>query len=120
MSSNSAVEIRKSAGHLKNDKHEGSAVFADLYADLCRTRTPRSYMRGGPRNLPAFTHDELLHALKQMAPGKAADSTGVVAEMLKVKCDELHDLSLEMFSDIFRGDRRGVLKADPMVRKRVI
>ena len=77
-------------------------------------------MRGGPRNLPAFTHDELLHALKQMGPGKAADGTGVVAEMLKVKCDELHDLSFEMFSDIFRGDRRGVLKADPMVRKRVI
>ena len=43
---------------------------------------------------------ELEHALSLMKNGKARDTSGLIAEMLKTKCEQLQTMILDLFNDI--------------------
>ena len=46
-----------------------------------------------------FTKRELQAALSKMKNGKAADTQGIIAEMLETACEQLLRLMLELFND---------------------
>ena len=54
-----------------------------------------------------FTKKELTEALSKMSRGKAADDSGIVAEMLKQGNRALLDAILNLFNDIVVGSQAG-------------
>ena len=98
------VEVQASDGDLKNDKADIAEVFAQFYEDLYRSKFNLSkldvYEHKGSETIAPFTINELTAALKQMKGGKACDTTGICAEMLKVDCPFLHEVILSVFNDV--------------------
>eukprot|EP00973_Karenia_brevis_P017673 2427123-Karenia_brevis.AAC.1 len=55
---------------------------------------------GDESRVRAFSMIELTDALKNMGSNKAADSNGIVAELLKLAGEPLWDILLDVFNDI--------------------
>ena len=69
-----------------DSRQEIADVFAEFYADLFAARNGTGgtgWADGGWPAVPAFTEAEVRDALKRMKCGKAADKSGLVAELLK-------------------------------------
>ena len=72
-------------------------VFTLLY---CFIIPPRQPAHRSPSDIAPFTLPELEAALKKMKAGKASDSEGVAAEMLKIDCVILWDRILDLLNDV--------------------
>ena len=53
-----------------------------------------------PPAVAAFALSELRAALRRMKPGKAKDSSGIAAEMLKIDCPVLQAIVLGLFNEV--------------------
>ena len=97
-------------GRLQRDLADVFATFYEhLYQDTHKHHShnpPPSNMTTNQNNdhdnndnstshIPPFTRHELQKSLKQMKDGKAADSNGIVAEMLKAGGDTLKEVLLD-------------------------
>ena len=96
------------AGQDQHSKAGISEVFATFYEQLYRSNleplpTDRS-VNAHCAKAEAFTKKDLQTALRKMKSGKAKDSSGIVAEMVKYGGDILHDAILCLFNDILRED----------------
>ncbi len=93
-------------GEEKDERKSIAEVFAAFYEDLYRSRQSKQVRAnvGTRKNLPKFSMEELKDSLKMMKRGKAKDSQGVVAEMLKDGGDDLLECILDMFNDLLGPD----------------
>ena len=100
-------EIRGSDGSLSNTQSDIAEVFALFYEELYKCRDAAQSSRTDDAKhstvIPPFTIEDLRSSLRQMSIGKAADCSGVVAEMLKVDCPVLHPLILDFFNDLLKS-----------------
>ena len=88
---------------MQNLPGEVIACFDEHLYKSCRTGNGADvYRSSGVNTIPAFTLEELHVALKQMRRGKAADTSGISAEMLVMDCPALLDIILEVFNDVLR------------------
>jgi len=98
------VEIKDSKGMVHSDQRSIAEVFACFYEDLYRSRSQEH--QAEPEHvdehlcIPPITIEELRTALKRMKKGKAKDKAGIVAEMLQADCLELHNLIVDLFTDV--------------------
>ena len=85
--------MRDHDGNLTHEKEDIAEIFATFYEDLYASRNRHhgaaTYSRDCTQTIAPFTREELHACLKQMSLGKAADSLGITAEMLKVDCELL-------------------------------
>jgi hypothetical protein len=96
-------------GCVHEDPHEISEAFACFYEDLFRSNSPDKSStrssRTSTRSIHPFSLLELSAALKAMKAGKAHDTTGLAAEMLKVECALLRIMILDLFNDVLMTGR---------------
>ena len=88
------VEVEGEDGQLRRERSEIAEVFASFYEDLYKStitggEQSMSSFQNRCSGIPPFNLAELKHALKQMKNCKAADSTGLIAEMLKTNRERL-------------------------------
>ena len=106
-------------GHKHSDQDGIAEVFASFYEKLY---TGRKIVKGpdtARTQLQPFTRKELPDALSRMSKGKAADDSGIVAEMLKQGNKTLLDAVLNLFNDIVVGGK-GIPSKWKMTRLTVI
>ena len=99
----SITEVTDCNGHPCRSKSEIAEVFAQFYEELYRSRCPnppRQPAHRSPSDIAPFTLPELEAALKKMKAGKASDSEGIAAEMLKIDCVILRDRILDLLNDV--------------------
>ena len=99
------VEMEDEHGHKHSDQDGIAEVFASFYEKLY---TGRKIVKGpdtARTQLQPFTRKELTDALSRMSKGKAADDSGIVAEMLKQGNKTLLDAILNLFNDIVVGGK---------------
>ena len=101
----SIVEITDKHGTACRSKAEIAEVFADFYESLYKSRRPAQpacthQASSNTASIPPFTLTELRAALRKMKPGKARDTSGIAAEMLKIECPVLQDLVLDLFNEV--------------------
>lgn len=94
-------------GLLQHGRQEIVDVFADFYGDLYAAQkvgaTAEESWRSGPCDaVPEFTMEEIRQELKQMSKNKAADSTGLVIEMLQEGSDLLMQTILDIFNQLLK------------------
>ena len=78
-------------------------TFADVFEEIYKSSAPpHQVQREMISQIPVFTIDEFMEALKHMKNGKCADSEGVVVEMIKHGSDLLHQTILSMFNEMLR------------------
>ena len=78
-------------------------MLATFYEELHKSRgrrLPHQVHGHSGRTISAFSHEELLDALKGLRRGKAKDTSGITAEMSKVDCAALHTAILDLFNDV--------------------
>ena len=88
------VEVQGEDGRVRREWSEIAQVLASFYESLYEStivpgvdlRPTAEHRRNG---IPPFSLAELKIALKQTRNGKAGDSAGLIAEMLKTSCDRL-------------------------------
>ena len=104
--STSIVEMKSGGGLICTEKSDIAEVFACFYEELFRSRRTAAteYTQAGTSSVSAFTMEELQTALASMRNGRACDTAGVRAEMLKVKCPILHETILALFNDVIQPD----------------
>eukprot|EP00959_Pyramimonas_sp_CCMP1952_P154531 3232695-Pyramimonas_sp.AAC.1 len=98
--------MQSAPGEHVHDRRGIADVFADFYASLYSqptgpeldSSTPGGTEEGG--TIPPFTDDELRHGLQQLKTGKAADTSGIAAEMLKYGGEALRNALRNLFNDI--------------------
>ena len=113
------VEMEDEHGHKHSDQDGIAEVFASFYEKLY---TGRKTVKGpvtARTQLKPFTREELTDALSKMSKGKAADDSGIVAEMLKHGNKALLDAILNLFNDIVVGGQ-GIPSKWKMTRLTVI
>ena len=107
-SNRSISEIVDANGVPQQCNEDIAEVFACFYENLYKTtrdnRSAGTYAAIGEGIIPSFTLKELQGALKQMRLGRARDMSGIVVEMLKLDCEPLHALILEVFNDVLSPD----------------
>jgi hypothetical protein len=96
--------VRDAAGEAKYDRQEIVDVFAQFYEALYAKRTTatpreRDCSRTSSR-IPRITWEEVRAQLATMKNGKAADSAGIVAEMVKVGGTRLYEVLASLFNEI--------------------
>ena len=99
------VEMEDEHGHKHSDQAGIAEVFASCYEKLY---TGKKTVKGPDTTrtqLQPFTQKELTEALKKMSKGKAADDSGIVAEMLKQGNSALLDAILNLFNDVVVGGK---------------
>ena len=99
----SIVEVTDCNGDPCRSKSEIAEVFAQFYEELYRSRCPDPPLLHAQRStssIPPFTVLELTAALKRIKAGKARDSEGIAAEMLKINCAILRARILELLNDV--------------------
>ena len=99
----SIVEVLDIHGKSCRSKSEIVGVFATFYEELYRSRrTDQSqhHSQSNSSSIPPFSVGELRAALKKMKVGKARDSEGIAAEMLKIDCEALQHLIVELFNEV--------------------
>ena len=100
----SIVEITDSSGVARRSKGEIAEVFAQFYEQLYKSRhsatTSDQTAPESPQCIPPFTSAELGAALRKMKTGKASDSSGIAAEMLKIDCPILQEMVLDLFNEV--------------------
>ena len=87
-------------------------VFASFYEALYQQKgeatahtTPApSATQRDTNPIPSFTPTELDKGIKQLKNGKAADSAGIVAEMIKQGGPRLRDVLLSLYNDVILPD----------------
>ena len=77
------VEMEDEHGHKHSDQAGIAEVFASFYEKLYTGKKTVKGPDTARTQLQLFTQKELTEALKKMSKGKAADDSGIVAEMLK-------------------------------------
>ena len=91
-------------GKLKTDRASITEVFALFYEELYRSRADKPSAAQERENvemkIPKFDANELTIALKSLKKGKARDSKGFVAEMLKVGGVRLRDILLQLMNAV--------------------
>ena len=98
------IGMKDSNGLLKHDKASIVEVFAQFYEDLYRSRRnpasacPGSKLDAVSSGVPKFDAEELESGLRSLKSGKAKDSKGFVAEMLKVGSSKLRKVLLELMN----------------------
>ena len=93
-----------SGGQEVRSKQGIADVFASFYEQMyaCRGQQTAHAAGQAPVTLEApCTSDELQAALLSMKNGKAKDTSGIIAEMLKVASKSLLDAVLTLFNDVF-------------------
>ena len=93
-------------GHKHSDQAGIAEVFASFYEKLYTGKKTVKGPDTARTQLQPFTQKELTEALKKMSKEKAADDSGIVAEMLKPGNSALFDAILNLFNDIVVGGHR--------------
>ena len=97
------VEMEDERGHKHSDQAGIAEVFASFYEKLYTgQKTVKGPDTARTQQQP-LTKKELTEALNKMSKGKAADDSGIVAEMLKQGNSALLDAILNLFNDIVVG-----------------
>ena len=98
------VELTDKNGTACRSKAEIAEVFVDFYECLYKSRHPAAEAEqvdpAPPPAVPPFALSELRAALRRMKPGKAKDSSGIAAEMLKIDCPVLQTMVLDLFNEV--------------------
>eukprot|EP00959_Pyramimonas_sp_CCMP1952_P205669 4301053-Pyramimonas_sp.AAC.1 len=91
-------------GRTLNDRQSIADVFATFYEQLYQDTRSAAHAATRPDTppIPAFTNSEIEHALKGLKSNKAADTEGIVAEMLKSGGKALRYILLDLFNRILR------------------
>ena len=91
-------------GELQNNRDDIVNVFADFYADLYRTRECNSPPHFVLNDIVSerISLDDVRKQLHAMASRKAADSKGIVAELLKHSSDKLLEAIALLFEDVVK------------------
>ena len=97
------VEMEDERGHKHSDQAGIAEVFASFYEKLYTGQKTVKGPDTARTQLQPFTQKELTEALKKMSKEKAADDSGIVAEMLKQGNSALLDAILNLFNDIVVG-----------------
>ena len=113
------VEMEDEHGHKHSDQDGIAEVFASFYEKLYTGRKTVKGPDTARTQLQPFTRKELTDALSRMSKGKAADDSGIVAEMLKQGNKALLDAILNLFNDIVVGGQ-GIPSKWKMTRLTVI
>jgi hypothetical protein len=94
------------------NEHFEQEGIAEVFASFCehlyagRDSRPRHAARTTSHaTITPFTMKELLDSLRKMQTGKAADTSGIVAEMLKQDTPVLHSAILDLFNDVLTLSR---------------
>ena len=103
--SNKAKELITSMtnadGQIEYGRQSITNVFATFYEQLYKDTDKASYTPAAhTRAIPPFTTTELHKSLRQLKTGKAADCSGIAAEMLKSGGDVLHQTLLSLYNAI--------------------
>ena len=111
--------MTSSTGEAEAGRQSIADIFASFYEDLCRQRH-RQYPPANPNNDSAtattddntatpnnntdqirpFTMDELRSSIKQLRNGKCKDTSGIVAEMIKLGGARPDDHLLQLYNDV--------------------
>ena len=97
------VEMEDEHGHKHSDQDGIAEVFASFHEKLYTGQKTVKGPDTARTQLQPFTQKELTEALTKMSKGKAADDSGIVAEMLKQGNSALVDAILNLFNDIVVG-----------------
>jgi len=95
-------------GQFQQDRQSIADVFATFYEQLYNDTQKHTDNGHQPwrddkgNHIPAFTKQELHKALRQLKNGKAADSNGIVAEMLKTGESTLREVLLNLYNTILQ------------------
>ena len=96
--------MRNSHGEICYGREEIANVFADFYAELYRLRCQEPddvlEMEASLAQMQPVTVSEIREQLKGMANKKAADSKGIVVELLKESSDHFLELIATIFTDV--------------------
>ena len=92
-------------GQTQHNRQSIADVFATFYEQLYKDSdkhndTTQTHNENNDDRIPAFTAQELGKALGQLKTGKAADSNGIVAEMLKAGGHTLREVLLNLYNAI--------------------
>lgn len=102
-----SIESMKDGHGTAHSSKEGIAeVFAMFYENLYDSKRPSGLQHSRGDTSPAappFTTEELLRALRRLKNGKAKDCQGIVAEMLKLGGEKLHESILTVSNDVCKG-----------------
>jgi hypothetical protein len=101
------VQMMDKHGTTQTNRMSIANVFATFYEELYSRRvTEDAYEATGQvegDNVPAFTENELLKALRSLKNGKCKDTAGIRAEMLKNIGDGTRKVLLDLFNSILQG-----------------
>ena len=94
-------------GQTQHNRQSIADVFATFYEHLYKdsdkhSDTTQTHNDNTDDCIPAFTSQELGKALGQLKTGKAADSNGIVAEMLKTGGYTLREALLHLYNAIIQ------------------
>ena len=78
-------------------------VFAQFYENLFAPTEGATPVIEDAQNLPPITVDEVRNQIKHLRTNKAADTKGVVAEMLKAGGEIFVQVVAELFDDVLHG-----------------
>ena len=99
------------SGNVRSNRQEIVDVFADFYEELYKAREElvvdgNEERRWGTHfEIPSVTVEEIDQHVRKLKRGKAADTRGVVAEMLKVGGQLLKEVLADVFTCILvNGD----------------
>ena len=99
------VETEDEHGHKHSDQAGIAEVFASVYEKLYTGQKTVKGPDTARTQLQPFTQKELTEVPKKMSKEKAADDSGIVAEMLKQGNSAFLDAILNLFNDIVVGGK---------------
>ena len=90
------ADIADANGGLHNDRQTIANIFGAFYADLYESKQAdpdtMAWLGGStPGDIPRFSRSELVTEIRALKTGKAKDSSGIIAEMIKAGGDTLVD-----------------------------
>jgi hypothetical protein len=87
-------------GKAQHDRQSIADVFATFYERLYADPHRHGCQDIGTAGIPSFTFSELSKGLKQLKTGKAADTSGLLAEMLKQGGNTIRSALLTLYNTI--------------------
>lgn len=106
---NGIVEMRGKDGSVHRGKKQIAEVFAVFYEEFFKSRGGRRCKMPevvtDSRCVPPFSLIELKEALGNMKSGNACGASGLIAEMMKVDCEALQRMILDLFNDVLISGR---------------
>ena len=99
------ADIADAKGGLHNDRQSIADIFADFYGDLYESKrtgqdTEAWSVGGTSGDIPPFSRSELVAEIQGLKTGKAKDTSGVMAEMIKDGGDVVVDVLLVLYNEI--------------------